>query len=65
MDEQQILPYIIKCIEESGSDPRSQIIGYINSGNVLYITRKGNARELIKSIDSATLEQYVAKKHAQ
>lgn len=63
MEKQQILPYIVKCIEEFGSDPRSQIIGYINSGNELYITRKGNARELIKSIDSATLEQYVAKKH--
>ena len=59
MEKQQILPYIIKCIEESGSDPRSQIIGYINSGNELYITRKGNARELIKSVDFSELEQFV------
>lgn len=26
MEKQQILPYIVKCIEESGSDPRSQIV---------------------------------------
>ena len=64
MDKQQILPYIVKCIEESGGNPRSQIKGYINSGNELYITRKGNARELIKSIDTATLEKYVSKNHA-
>lgn len=60
MEKQQVLPYIVKCIEESGGDPRSQIIGYINSGNELYITRKGNARELIKSIDTTDLEQYIA-----
>lgn len=59
MEKQQILPYIVKCIEESGSDPRSQIIGYINSGNELYITRKGNARELIKAVDFSELEQFV------
>ena len=60
MEKQQILPYIVECIEESGSDPRSQLIGYINSGNELYITRKGNARELIRSIDLKELNQYVA-----
>ena len=61
MDEQQILPYIIKCIEESGSDPRSQIKGYLSSGDERYITRYGNARSLIKSVEQSFLKQYVMK----
>ena len=51
MDEnQQVLEYIVKCIRDTGSDPRIQIKGYVDSGNDRYITRYGDARNLIKSI---------------
>lgn len=58
----QILKYIIKCIKETGNDPRAQIHGYVISGNERYITRNGDARGLIKSVDVSCLEQYVSKR---
>ena len=54
------LKYIISCIEKSGNDPRSQIYGYVTTGNECYITRYGDARVLIKSVDETQLKQYVS-----
>ena len=64
MENKDTLEYIISCIEKSGNDPRSQIYGYITTGNELYITRHGNARELIKTIDVSVLAEYTTQKNA-
>ena len=61
--QDNMLAYIIRCIEETGNDPRAQIKGYLSSCDERYITRNGDARRLIKSIDNLALEQYVAEKH--
>ena len=58
---QQVLEYIIKCIKDTGNDPRTQIRGYVVSGNECFITRNGDARNLIKRVDTSQLEQYVTK----
>ena len=50
---------IISSIKKSGHDPYAQIYGYLTSGNDMYITRTGNARELIKQLDKAQLLAYV------
>ena len=50
MESKDTLEYIISCIEKSGNDPRSQIYGYVTTCNECYITRVGNARDLIKSV---------------
>ena len=50
---------IISSIKRSGHDPYAQIYGYLTSGNDMYITRTGNARELIKQLDKAQLLAYV------
>lgn len=57
---QQVLDYIVKCIKATGNDPRTQIEGYVVSGNECYITRSGDARNLIKSVEVSCLEQYVS-----
>ena len=59
-NNQQVLEYIVKCIKDTGSDPHIQIKGYVDSGNERYITRNGDARNLIKSVDPSLLEHYVA-----
>ena len=59
MENKDTLEYIVSCIEKSGNDPRSQIYGYITTGNECYITRYGDARDLIKSVDISRLEKYV------
>ena len=50
---------IISSIKKSGHDPCAQIYGYLTSGKDMYITRTGNARELIKQLDKAQLLAYV------
>ena len=61
MENKDTLEYIISCIEKSGNDPRSQIYGYVTTGNECYITRVGNARDLIKSINKQVLTHYLLK----
>lgn len=61
---QQVLDYIVKCIKATGNDPQIQIRGYVVSGNECYITRKGDARRLIKSLEASYLERYVAERSA-
>ena len=61
MDNKDTLEYIISCIEKSGNDPRSQIYGYVTTGNECYITREGKARELIKKVDLVVLNEYIQK----
>lgn len=61
MKNKDTLEYIISCIEKSGNDPRSQIYGYLTTGNECYITRYGDARELIKTLDTSTLTGYLSR----
>ena len=55
----EILKYIAESIRETGNDPHDQLLGYITTGDVTYITRRNNARELIQSVDLAVVSQYV------
>ena len=59
MENKDILEYIISSIEKSGNDPRSQIYGYVTTGNECYITREGKTRELIKNLELSLLKEYV------
>lgn len=63
-NNQQVLDYIVKCIKATGNDPRTQIEGYVVSGNDCYITRTGDARRLIKSVEATCLAEYVAERSA-
>ena len=49
-DNHKILEYIVKCIEETGCNPRDQITAYISTRDERYITRYGDARRAIKSV---------------
>lgn len=62
MDKELIskLEHIATSIQEAGFDPFEQITGYIRTGNDRYITRTGNARELIKELDRRVLKEYAA-----
>ena len=60
-DNQKILEYIVKCIEETGSNPRDQITAYISTRDERYITRYGDARRAIKSVAYSELVNFVHK----
>ena len=52
---------IVSSIEEKGMDPYAQQYGYQTTGREEYITRTGNARELIKTLDWSQVYGYVKK----
>ena len=50
---------IVSSIEKTGMDPYSQLYGYLTTGKEEYITRTGNARELIKKLSWQRVWDYV------
>lgn len=50
---------IVSSIEEKGMDPYEQLYGYLTTGKEEYITRTGNARELIKTLERDRVSEYV------
>ena len=50
---------IIQSISDAGFDPFSQLYGYLTTGKEEYITRTGNARELIKALNWQRVWDYV------
>lgn len=58
-DEKQILNEVIAALQSKGYDPYGQIYGYVKTGNELYITSKDDARNKIKKVSDAALEQYL------
>lgn len=58
--EIQRLDLVIKLIQDAGYDPYTQLTGYVTSKNTAYITRHGNARRLVQSINMKLIEEYLA-----
>ena len=50
---------IVSSIEQAGMDPYEQIYGYLTTGKEIYITRNGNARELIQTLDKDDISRYI------
>ena len=53
------LNIVVDALRESGYDPYVQIYGYLKTGDETYITRRNDAREIIKSISKDDLTQYI------
>ncbi len=53
---------IVSAIEKTGYEPYSQIVGYLETSDARYITRTDNARELIKSVSTSSLKEYLKSK---
>ena len=52
---------IVSSIEEKGMDPYAQLYGYLTTGKEEYITRTGNAREQIKTLEWEQVYDYINK----
>lgn len=57
--EKQILDKISGSIKSAGYDPYTQLYGYFLTGNDSYITRRDNARNIIKCVDKNELESFL------
>lgn len=58
---EQSMESIINSIKQAGYDPYVQLTGYITTDNEVYITRAGDAREMIKKLDKAQISEYLRK----
>jgi uncharacterized protein (UPF0297 family) len=57
---QDTMAQVLTAIESAGYDPYAQLVGFLRTRDPRYITRNGNARELVASLDRFRLKQYVA-----
>lgn len=58
--DRAVLEQIADSIRTAGYDPYTQIYGYLYTKNSFYITRRGNARDLIKQVDDMDLGAFLA-----
>lgn len=57
-DEDKIIS-VVKSLREAGYNPHDQISGFLVTNDETYITRQGNAREIIKTINKDVLRKYI------
>ena len=57
--DRAVIEQIADSIRTAGYDPYAQLCGYLSTGNDSYITRQGNARDLIKQVDKTALEAFL------
>lgn len=55
----EIMEVVTAALTQAGYDSRSQLFGYIQTGDLTYITRQNNARNLIQLIDKEKLRKYL------
>ena len=56
----QKIDYIISVLRDAGYEPYDQLYAYLHTGNDTYITRKGDARTLVASLDKQQVWNYIA-----
>ena len=58
---QQKMTIVVEALKQAGYVPYDQLTGYIRTNNLSYITRQGNARELVSEMDPAMIHRYLKK----
>lgn len=56
---EKAMDIIAAAISDAGYNAREQLTGFLLTGDPTYITRRNDARTLIKSIDQEQLRRYI------
>lgn len=59
LDFEKAMEHIVISIRTAGYEPYDQLYGYLKTGDETYITRTGDARNLIKTLERGQLQGYV------
>ena len=59
LDFEKTMEHIVASIQAAGFDPYAQLYGYLKTGDDTYITRTGDARNLIKALDANRIRIYI------
>ena len=57
---EQMMEHIVASIRNAGYEPYDQLYGYLKTGDDAYITRTGDARAMVKTLDHKQLERYIS-----
>lgn len=52
---------VIDALRKAGYNPYDQLYGYVSTGVLSYITRQGNAREIVAKLDMNDLRDFLNK----
>ena len=58
-DFEKTMDIITFAISDAGYDVREQLTGFLLTGDPTYITRRNDARTLIKNVDTELLRCYI------
>lgn len=58
-DFEKTMDTITSAISDAGYDVREQLTGFLLTGDPTYITRRNDARTLIKTVDTELLRRYI------
>lgn len=58
-DYRKKVEYIVSVLRDAGYSPYDQLYAYAITGNENYITRQGDARKMVVSLDRELLIKYV------
>ena len=56
---QKDMEHIVAVLREAGYDPYEQLYAFIQTSNSTFITRKGNARDMVLKLDKNRLWDYI------
>lgn len=56
-DMDKTMEVIIKALADAGHDPYAQLVGYMQTGDATYISRRDGARELIQSVNRSVIRK--------
>jgi len=59
----EILEKVYEALKEKGYDPINQLVGYLLSGDPVYITSHNNARTLIRRLERYELLEELVKSY--
>ncbi len=50
---------VVDALKATGYEPYDQLTGFVRTGNELYITRHGNAREIVNGMDQKDIKTFL------
>jgi uncharacterized protein (UPF0297 family) len=62
---QDILQKVYAALQEKGYDPINQMVGYLMSGDPVYITSHNQARAMIRKLERFELIEELVRKYLQ
>ena len=57
----KVMANVIDSMKSAGYDPLTQLTGYLQTNNDTFITRTGNARAIVRTLDKKQITEYVEK----